>query len=150
MTQIGLPQWLSSKEFVCNAEATGEAILIPGLGRSPGGGHSNPLQYSSLANLMDKGAWWATVHRAAKSDKTEVTEHAHMMQVEELNRTLAFWPWGTWSKCHATYLQKQRSMRKDVWDKGRLHLVLNIVSYTGLNKTRNEMWKYLNTLKHCA
>ena len=40
---------------------------IPGLGRSPGGGHGNPLQYSCLENPMDRGAWWATVHRVAKS-----------------------------------------------------------------------------------
>ena len=40
--------------------------LIPGLGRSPGGGHSNPLQYFSLENPMDRGARWATVHRFAK------------------------------------------------------------------------------------
>ena len=41
--------------------------LIPGLGRSLGGGHSNPLQYSCLDNLMDRGAWWAMVHRVTKS-----------------------------------------------------------------------------------
>ena len=41
--------------------------LIPGLGRSPGGGHGNPLQYSCLKNLMDRGSWWATVHRVARS-----------------------------------------------------------------------------------
>ena len=40
---------------------------IPGLGRSPGGGHSNLLQCSCLENPMDRGAWWATVHRVAKS-----------------------------------------------------------------------------------
>ena len=40
---------------------------IPGLGRSPGGGHSNPLQYSCLENPMNRGAWQATVHRTAKS-----------------------------------------------------------------------------------
>jgi len=39
---------------------------IPGLGRSPGGGHGNPLQYSCLENPMDRGAWRATVHRVAK------------------------------------------------------------------------------------
>ena len=44
-----------------------ETRAIPRLGRSPGGGHSNPLQYSCLENVMDRGAWWATVHRAAKS-----------------------------------------------------------------------------------
>ena len=41
--------------------------LIPGLGRSPGEGNGNPLQYSRLENFMDRGAWWATVHRVAKS-----------------------------------------------------------------------------------
>ena len=40
---------------------------IPGSGRSPGVGHGNPLQYSCLENPMDRGAWWATVHRVAKS-----------------------------------------------------------------------------------
>ena len=40
---------------------------IPGLGRSPGGGHGTPLQYSCLENPMDRGAWWATVHRVAES-----------------------------------------------------------------------------------
>ena len=40
---------------------------IPGSGRSPGEGNGNPLQYSCLENPMDRGAWWATVHRVAKS-----------------------------------------------------------------------------------
>jgi len=53
-----------SKESACNA---GDLGLIPGLGRSPGGGHGNPLQYSCLENPMDRGAWWTTVHGVAKS-----------------------------------------------------------------------------------
>ena len=44
---------LAVKEFTCNAEAIGDAGSIPGLGRSPGGGHDNPLQYSCLENPMD-------------------------------------------------------------------------------------------------
>ena len=47
---MGLPQWLSSKEFTCSAGDTGDTGSIPGLGRSPGGGHGNPLQYSCLEN----------------------------------------------------------------------------------------------------
>ena len=44
-----------------------ELSLIPGLGRSPGKGHGNPLQYSCLENPMDREAWWATVHGVTKS-----------------------------------------------------------------------------------
>ena len=52
------------KESACNTEDPGS---VPGLGRSPGGGHGNPLQYSCLENPIDRGSWWATVHRVAKS-----------------------------------------------------------------------------------
>ena len=45
----------------------GDESLIPGSGRSPGGGDGNPLQYSCLENPMGRGAWWAIVHRVAKS-----------------------------------------------------------------------------------
>ena len=56
------------KESACNA---GDLGSIPGLGRSPGEGNGNPLQYSSLENSMDRGAWWAIVHGVAKeSDMT--------------------------------------------------------------------------------
>ena len=44
-----------------------DAGLIPGLGGSPREGNGNPLHYSCLENPMDRGAWWATVHRVAKS-----------------------------------------------------------------------------------
>ena len=46
---------------------------IPGLGKFPGGGHGSPLQYSCLENLVDRGAWRATVHGIAESDETEAT-----------------------------------------------------------------------------
>ena len=51
---------------------------IPGLRRSPGGGHSNPLQYSCLENPMDRGAWWATVHRVVKSQTRLKRQRARM------------------------------------------------------------------------
>ena len=51
-----------------NAGYTGDAGSIPGLGRSPGGGPGNPLQYSCLENPMDRGAWRATAHRVAKRE----------------------------------------------------------------------------------
>ena len=55
------------KKPAANAGDVRDAGLIIQLGRSPGGGHSNPLQYSCLGNPMDRGAWQAGVHRVAKS-----------------------------------------------------------------------------------
>ena len=52
------------KEFACSA---GDLGSIPGLGRSPGEGNGNPLQYPYLENLMDRGTWWIAVHGVAKS-----------------------------------------------------------------------------------
>ena len=50
-----------------NAGDTGDMALIPGLGRSPGEGNGNALQYSCLGTPIDRGAWRATVHRVTKS-----------------------------------------------------------------------------------
>ena len=60
----GFPGGSDCKESAWNA---GKLGLIPGLGRSPGGGHGNPLQYSCLENPMDRGAWRATDQGTAKS-----------------------------------------------------------------------------------
>jgi len=51
----------------------GDMVLIPESGRSPGGQHGNPLQYSCLENFMDRGAWQSTIHRVAEVDMTEAT-----------------------------------------------------------------------------
>ena len=61
---MGFPGGSEVKASACNA---GDLGLIPGLGRSPGEGNGNPLQYSCLENPMAGGAWWATVHGVAKS-----------------------------------------------------------------------------------
>ena len=55
------------KNLPVNAGDVGDKVSIPGSGRSPGGGNDNPLQYSCLESPMDRGSWWATVHRVAKS-----------------------------------------------------------------------------------
>ena len=68
MLYVGASQVaLAVKNPPANAGDLKEEILIPGSGRSPEGGHDNTLQYSCLENLMDRGAWWSPVHRAAKS-----------------------------------------------------------------------------------
>ena len=63
----------SDKESACNAGATGHMGLIPELGRSPGGGHGNPLQYSCLENPMGRGAWWIIAHGVSESKMNEAT-----------------------------------------------------------------------------
>ena len=55
------------KNMPASAGGIRDSGLIPGLGRFPGEGNGNPLQYSCLENAMDREAWWATVHRVAKS-----------------------------------------------------------------------------------
>ena len=69
---IVLPSGTSGKYLPVNSGAA-DAGSIPRSGRSPGGGHSNPLQNFCLENPMDRGAWWAIVHRVVESDITEVT-----------------------------------------------------------------------------
>ena len=71
----GLPRWPA------NAGDIRDVDSIPGSGRSPEGGHGNPLQYSCLKNPMDRGALWATVHSVAKSQmqQKQLSMHAHIL-----------------------------------------------------------------------
>ena len=68
---MSFPGGSDSKESACNA---GDPGSIPGLGRSPGEGNGNPLQYSCLDNSMDRGAWQATVHGVARVGPDLATE----------------------------------------------------------------------------
>ena len=65
---MGLPWWLSGKDLPTNA---GD------LGSIPAEGNGTPLRYSCVENLMDRGAWWATVHEVAELDTTEQLTHTH-------------------------------------------------------------------------
>ena len=70
----GFPGGSESKESACNA---GDLSSIPWLGRSPGEGNGNPLQYSCLENPMDRGAWQATVHGVTKCQTRLSGYHTH-------------------------------------------------------------------------
>ena len=78
------------KESACNAGDTGDAGLIPGLGRSLGEGNGNPLQYSCLENPMDRGAWLGTVLMVTKSQTrlTVQVQHSinHLVGSDSLQR----------------------------------------------------------------
>ena len=71
VTKRGFTGGNSGKESTCQSRKHRDTGSITGSGRSPGVGNSTPLQYSCLENSMGKGAWWATVHGATKSDVTE-------------------------------------------------------------------------------
>ena len=71
--QEGFPDGSISEESTCSAGYRRDVGLIPGSGRSSGGGNGNPLQYSCLENAMDTGAWWVTIHGVTESDTTEAT-----------------------------------------------------------------------------
>ena len=80
----GFPGGSEVKASACNA---GDMGSIHRSGRSPGEGNSNPLQYSCLENPMDGGAWWATVHGAAKSRDTTKWLNFHFSSELFINRT---------------------------------------------------------------
>ena len=84
----GFPGDSDSKESACNA---GDLSSIPGLGRSPGEGNDNPLQYPCLGNLMDRGAWRAAVYGVTKSQTQLSDFHFTCGQVNDsCSQPLAF------------------------------------------------------------
>ena len=85
MNPLGFPGGSDGKESACSAGYPGS---IPGSGRSPGEGNSNPLQGSCLENSMDRGAWWATVQGGRK--QSDMTEQLHFTIVA-LQRRAAFY-----------------------------------------------------------
>ena len=66
------------KNQPANARNAGDVGSVLELERSPGGGHSNPLQYSCLEKPMDRGAWWATVHRVTKNQTPLSDRHTQI------------------------------------------------------------------------
>ena len=72
------------KNLPANTGDAGDVGSIPGLGKSPGGGNSNPLQYSCLGNPMDRGAWSITFHGVSKS-RTQLSMQTIKTYVKNLN-----------------------------------------------------------------
>ena len=100
---LGFPGGSVVKNPSASAGDKRDGSLIPGLGRSPGGGHGNPLQYSYLGNPMDKGAWQATICRIGKSRSqlsdcttqfTDIDTDIFILGVEEVLFPLTGLKWG--------------------------------------------------------
>ena len=85
----GFPSGSDGKVSACNV---GDLDSIPGLGRSPGEGNGNPIQYPCLENPMDRGALWATVHGITESDTTEWF-HFHFLLSLYWTEGLRFFGW---------------------------------------------------------
>ena len=76
MLYLASDPFLGGSEVKASACNVGDLDLISGLGGSPGEGNGNPLQYSCLENLMDRGAWWSTVHGSEKSQHDSTSKHS--------------------------------------------------------------------------
>ena len=128
-------RWCSGKESACWGRRRRRCSSIPVSGISPVEGNGTPLQYSCLENPMDRGAWWATVHRVAKS-WIQLSEHTHKKHtVMEIYwqrwRTLCYNTDGEdlcWSGSHsARYIN---SIQKRLWT------VISVVDSQGWRKPK--------------
>ena len=84
---MSFPDGASIKNPPANAGDIRDVGLIPGLGRSPGVEHGNPLQYSCLKNPMDRGGWWVMAHRVSKSQTLlkRLSKHAYNAIIVKLS-----------------------------------------------------------------
>ena len=119
---------LGVKNLPANAGDIRDASTIPGSGRSPGGGHGNPLQYSCLESPMDRGAWEATVHRVTKSWTwlKQLRMHAHKRKsnqsmIKEIDSEFSLeggWSWN--SNTLATWCEEPTHWKRSrCWERLR-------------------------------
>ena len=95
------------KNLPASAGDSGDAGSIPGLGRFLGGGNGNPLQYSSLENPMERGGWWATVHR--------VTRVGHDWASHRCGMALIFMPESFRNWTHSSLHKALAEKRTSIW-----------------------------------
>ena len=101
---------LGVKNTPASAGGIRDRSLISGSGRFPRGGHGSPLQYSCLENPMDRGAWWAVVHRFAQSGTRlkQLSTHAH-------RETILHWPQGGLACCDSWGCKESDMTERLIW-----------------------------------
>ena len=123
----GFPGGSVVKYLPTSGRDTGDIGSVLGSGRSRGGGHGNPLQYSCLENPMDRGAWWATVHGVAKS-RTQRQLSAHAYDIMH-----SWFPWlkvvGVWGRRELFCLPQQGSSFRA--SETRAHFLLLATAWLG-------------------
>ena len=87
---VGLPRWLSVKNLPANSGDPRDMGSIPGWERSPARGNGNPLQYACLKNLMDRGAWQATVHGLQRVGYDQVRTHTSLVDSIFMNLPIIY------------------------------------------------------------
>ena len=84
---LGFPGSRNGKELACQIRRDRDACLIPGFGRSPGGGHGNPPQYSCLENPVDRGAW-QTIGLQSQTQLKLLSTHASSFPIPFIEETI--------------------------------------------------------------
>ena len=127
---------LVAKNLPANAGDIRDLGSIPRSGRSPGEGNGNPLQSFCLENPKDRGAWWASVHRVAKSG-TGLKQLSSSSKVEEMGRKICNREkvgkreWKIW---------KNTLQGRTVWNRPSKHLKIKLYNYKQ-ERMRNSQWK---------
>ena len=147
---VGFPCGSAGKQSACNA---GDLGSIPELGRSPGEGKGYPLQYSGLENLMDRGAWGATVHRVAKSQTwlKRLSTHLKINCLSSSNKLFSHLFISMWIYIHCIILVKIKyssNMNMHVSDFSQVWLIetpWTVAQQAPLSKglSRQEYWSGL-------
>ena len=114
------------KSLLANAGDLRDMSSVPGSGKSSGGGHGNPLQYSCLENSMDRGAWWAISPWVCKeSDTTEVTWHARKC-MHKFPILCCQMGWNTGDQTFRFFFFEGRHVVKPLWNAGSWDILSQI------------------------
>ena len=134
---------LTVKNLPAKAGDIKEVGLIPGSGRSPGGRHSNPFQYSCLKNPMDRGTWWATVHRITKSWTRLKRLNMHILIVITFRHYQLSSDYSQWGFCTLTSPNSPPSLSTGIWFNNQIS-TLWLCKFHLLQTSQN--WLYLHFL----